>query len=52
MRLSIVDAATNEIVGTFTVTQVKPNEAVGQVEAVPNKIVRVGSKVMLPLQRQ
>jgi len=52
MRLSIVDAATNEIVGTFTVTQVKPNEAVGRVEAAPNKIVRVGSKVMLPLQRQ
>jgi hypothetical protein len=52
MRLSIVDAATNEIVGTFTVTQVKPNEAVGQVEAAPNKIVRVGSKVMLPSQGQ
>jgi hypothetical protein len=52
MRLNIVDVATNEIVGTFTVTQVKPNEAVGQVEAAPNKIVRVGSKVMLPSQGQ
>jgi hypothetical protein len=52
MRLSIVDAATNEIVGTFTVTQVKPNEATGRVEAAPNKIVRVGSKVMLPSQGQ
>jgi hypothetical protein len=52
MRLSIVDAATNEIVGTFTVTQVKPNEAVGRVEVAPHKIVRVGSKVMLLLQGQ
>ena len=52
MRLNIVDAATNEIIGTFTVTQVKPNEAVGRVEAAPDKIVRVGSKVMLPLQGQ
>jgi hypothetical protein len=52
MRLSIVDAATNEIVGTFTVMQVKLNEAVGRVEAEPNKIVRVGSKVMLPSQGQ
>jgi len=52
MRLNIVDAATNEIIGTFTVTQVKPNEVVGRVEAAPDKIVRVGSKVMLPLQGQ
>jgi len=52
MRLNIVDAATNEVVGTFTVAQVKPNEATGRVEAAPNKIVRVGSKVMLPSQGQ
>jgi hypothetical protein len=52
MRLRIVDVATNEVVGTFTVTQVKVNEATGRVEAIPNKIVRIGSKVMLPLQGQ
>jgi len=52
MRLSIIDATMNEVVGIFAVTQVRASEATGRVEATPNKIVRVGSKVMLPSQGQ
>lgn len=47
MKLTIVDFATNKVIGKFVVTQVKQNEANGQVESLPNEIVRVGSKVFL-----
>jgi len=52
MKLTIVDFATNKVVGNFTVTQVKQNEASGRVESAPGEIVRVGSKVLLPVKEQ
>ena len=52
MRLTIVDFATNKAVGYFIVTQVKQNEASGRVESLPNEIVKVGSKVLLPAKER
>ncbi|MCX7642525.1 MAG: hypothetical protein N2116_01775, partial [Armatimonadetes bacterium] len=47
MKLTITDFATNKVVGYFTVTQVKRDEASGRVESLPNQIVQVGSKLLL-----
>ncbi|MCS7187841.1 MAG: hypothetical protein RMK89_12940 [Armatimonadota bacterium] len=48
MKLIIADFATNKAVGYFTATQVKRDEASGQIESFPKEIVQVGSKVILP----
>jgi len=52
MKLPIVDFATGKVVGSFTVTGVKQDEASGRVESLPGEIVRVGSKVLLSSKGQ
>lgn len=51
MKLPIADFATGNLLGYFIVTQVRQDEASGQVESLPNRIVPVGSKVILSQKR-